>query len=93
MIEIGQIDSKSRYGIVEGDVCYDKNVFEPHLILITKTIVREDPKLGDFYYGIYPDGKGCEGEMKDLKKTNKSFPEIVKLLKDFSTFQATWYDV
>ena len=45
MIEIGEIDSKSRYGIVEGDVCYDKNVFAPRLILITKTIILFFPLI------------------------------------------------
>ena len=92
MIEVNAITSESRYGIKEGDICYDENVFEPPLILVTRTVVREDPKLGDFYYGIYADGEPCKGSLNSLKKTKKSFPRVINLLRDLNAYQCEWYD-
>lgn len=92
MIEIGNVDSKLRYGIIVGDICYDKNVFEPPLILITETFIYTDSSFDDTYHGILANGKGVEGNLKDLKRINKHIDGVDDILNQLNSIQAEFYD-
>ena len=92
MIEIAEITSKSRYGIDVGDVCFDKNVFLAPFILITSVTIYENKILEDKYTGIYTNGEGCTGDLKDLKNTGNHIDGIAKILQTLNSMQAAFYD-
>lgn len=92
MIEVAEITSESRYGIDVGDVCYDKNIFLAPFILITSVTIYENKKIEDKYTGIYTNGEGCSGNLKDLKNTGDHIDGISEILQNLNDMQATWYD-
>lgn len=92
MIEVAEVTSKSRYGIDVGDVCYDKNVFLAPFILITSVTIYENEKFEDKYTGIYTNGEGCSGNLKDLKNTGDHIDGVPEILQTLNGMQAVWYD-
>lgn len=92
MIEIAEITGKSRYGIDVGDVCYDKHYLFAPFILITSVTVYENQRFKDEYTGIFPNGKGCTGNLEDLKNTENHIDGVSEILQTLNSMQAAWYD-
>ena len=92
MIEIAEITSKSRYEIDVGDVCYDKRYLFAPFILITSVTIYENQRFKDRYTGILSNGKGCTGNLEDLKNTGNHIDGISEIMQTLNGMQVAWYN-